>query len=212
MVFYFVTTLVSPPMVIYMGEDKFENEELLKYGFPCDIWFHVDDLSSAHVYLRVEDGTAIENIPRDVILDCAHLVKHNSIKGCKLSKVKVVYTPFSNLMKTARMDTGQVGFVDQHKVLSIEVGKNNEAVKRLEKTQKQRKPDLRAEKEEWDAQERQKKRQRDLEERKQKKTAAEQKQKEDELKSYKSLMQEGNMKTNKFDEQVDYRNFEDDFM
>ena len=36
--------------------------------------------------------------------------------GCKLSKVTVVYTPFTNLMKTARMDTGQVGFVDQKKV------------------------------------------------------------------------------------------------
>lgn len=40
-------------LVVYMGKDKFENEELLKYGFPEDVWFHVDDLSSAHVYLRM---------------------------------------------------------------------------------------------------------------------------------------------------------------
>jgi predicted ribosome quality control (RQC) complex YloA/Tae2 family protein len=37
---------------MYMGEDKYVNEELLKYGFPEDFWFHVDKLSSAHVYLR----------------------------------------------------------------------------------------------------------------------------------------------------------------
>jgi predicted ribosome quality control (RQC) complex YloA/Tae2 family protein len=42
-----------------MGKDKYENEELLKYGFPVkflfkeDLWFHVKDYSSAHVYLRL---------------------------------------------------------------------------------------------------------------------------------------------------------------
>lgn len=35
------------------GQDKHENEELIKYSFPTDVWFHVDDLSSAHVYLRM---------------------------------------------------------------------------------------------------------------------------------------------------------------
>ena len=35
--------------VIYMGEDKHVNEDLIKYGLPEDIWFHVDDMSSAHV-------------------------------------------------------------------------------------------------------------------------------------------------------------------
>ena len=31
---------------IYMGKDKYENESLIKYGWPEDIWFHVDNLSS----------------------------------------------------------------------------------------------------------------------------------------------------------------------
>lgn len=35
------------------GQDKNENEDLIKYSFPTDVWFHVDDLSSAHVYLRM---------------------------------------------------------------------------------------------------------------------------------------------------------------
>ncbi|XP_035178547.1 coiled-coil domain-containing protein 25 isoform X2 [Oxyura jamaicensis] len=29
------------------------DEDLIKYGWPEDIWFHVDKLSSAHVYLRL---------------------------------------------------------------------------------------------------------------------------------------------------------------
>jgi hypothetical protein len=46
-----------------MGRDKFENEDLIKYGWPEDVWFHVNDLSSAHVYLRLRDGVTIDTIP-----------------------------------------------------------------------------------------------------------------------------------------------------
>lgn len=28
---------------------QFENEDLIKYAYPEDVWFHVDKLSSAHV-------------------------------------------------------------------------------------------------------------------------------------------------------------------
>jgi hypothetical protein len=36
MVFFFTTK--NPAYVIYMGKDKYENEDLIKYGFPEDIW------------------------------------------------------------------------------------------------------------------------------------------------------------------------------
>jgi hypothetical protein len=29
------------------------DEDLIKWGWPEDVWFHVDKLSSAHVYLRL---------------------------------------------------------------------------------------------------------------------------------------------------------------
>ncbi|KEI39104.1 uncharacterized protein L969DRAFT_88555 [Mixia osmundae IAM 14324] len=41
-----------------MGVDKFENEDLIKHAWPEDVWFHVDKVSSAHVYLRMP-GEAI---------------------------------------------------------------------------------------------------------------------------------------------------------
>ena len=55
-----------------MGKDKFENEELLKYGFPEDIWFHVDNFSSAHVYLRLnpEENEDFNNIPESCLREC----------------------------------------------------------------------------------------------------------------------------------------------
>ena len=35
-------------------------------------------------------------------------VKQNSIQGCKLNNVSIVYTPWANLRKTASMEVGQV--------------------------------------------------------------------------------------------------------
>ena len=106
----------SPDWVVYVGKDKFENEKLLKNGFPEDLWFHVDDYSSAHVYLRIPlpawrkllcgvfpphgiapKGTSVLNtltedhyrsvIPQKVIEEMCTLVKGNSIEGGKLAEV-----------------------------------------------------------------------------------------------------------------------------
>ena len=68
----------------------------------------MDDLSSAHVYLRLPAGSSFESIPGDILEDCAQLVKANSIQGNKLNNITVVYTPWANLKKTQSMDVGQV--------------------------------------------------------------------------------------------------------
>lgn len=86
------------------GKDKHENEMLLQHGWESDVWFHVDKLSSAHVYLRLKDGVTIDTIPENVLQDCIQLVKHNSIEGNKLNNVGIVYTLWSNLKKTGDMD------------------------------------------------------------------------------------------------------------
>ncbi|XP_030920881.1 coiled-coil domain-containing protein 25 [Geospiza fortis] len=90
MVFYFTSNAAAAVYTIYMGKDKYENEDLIKYGWPEDVWFHVDKLSSAHVYLRLHQGQSMDDIPKEVLSDCAHLVKANSIQGCKLSSVTVL--------------------------------------------------------------------------------------------------------------------------
>ncbi len=86
MVFFFQT---SDGFVVYMGRDKYENEDLIKFGLLEDIWFHVDELSSAHVYLRLNPGQRLEDVPESTIEECAQLVKANSIEGCKLKEVNV---------------------------------------------------------------------------------------------------------------------------
>ena len=54
--------------------------------------FHVDDLSSAHVYLRLKKDQRLEDVSDKTVMECAQLVKANSIEGCKLKEVHVVYT------------------------------------------------------------------------------------------------------------------------
>jgi predicted ribosome quality control (RQC) complex YloA/Tae2 family protein len=57
------------------------DEELIKYGWEEDVWFHVDNLSSAHIYVRLPEGENWENISQDLLTDCAQLTKANSIEG-----------------------------------------------------------------------------------------------------------------------------------
>jgi predicted ribosome quality control (RQC) complex YloA/Tae2 family protein len=66
-------------------------QDLIKHALPHDIWFHVSQLSSAHVYLRLPSGVAWDTgIPPDTLEDCAQLVKANSIEGHKLNNVEIV--------------------------------------------------------------------------------------------------------------------------
>lgn len=125
-----------------MGEDKHVNEDLIKYGLPEDIWFHVDDMSSAHVYLRLKKDQKLEDVDEDDIHECAQLVKANSIEGCKASSVKVIYTRWRNLNKTSQMEVGAIGFHDRKKIKSIRVEKDNKIVNAINKTKEVLFPDL----------------------------------------------------------------------
>lgn len=180
----------------YMGKDKYENEDLIAYGQPEDVWFHVDDLSSAHVYLRLKPGQNLDDIPEDILLECASLVKANSIVGCKKSSVYVVYTRWKNLKKTSDMVDGQVGFHRPQNVRRMSVEKNNPIVNALNKTKVESHPDLRAEQQARLAEiQAQKKAQRKQEEKQKRIAELEQKQLKEEL-SYDRVMKSDRMMSN----------------
>ncbi|CAJ0889473.1 15610_t:CDS:2, partial [Entrophospora sp. SA101] len=80
-----------------MGKDKEENK-----------------ISSAHVYLRLRSEQKWDNIPLDLLNDLGQLVKANSIQGSKEKSITIVYTPWSNLLKTPGMATGVVSFHKQN--------------------------------------------------------------------------------------------------
>uniref|UniRef100_A0A7S1M5N6 NFACT RNA-binding domain-containing protein n=1 Tax=Neobodo designis TaxID=312471 RepID=A0A7S1M5N6_NEODS len=150
MVFFF-TLRSNPNVICYMGRDKHENEELIRWGWPEDWWFHVDSLSSAHVYVRLPYGASMDELTEEMIEECCQLVKANSIQGCKLNNVRIVYTPWANLKKTGDMDVGQVGYHDDKKQRFFTVAKKNNAmINALEKTRVEKDLDFRAEREERD--------------------------------------------------------------
>ncbi|KND86521.1 Coiled-coil domain-containing protein 25 [Tolypocladium ophioglossoides CBS 100239] len=144
MVYYFTSSVVQPSGFIYVGKDKFENEDLIKFGWEED--FHVDKLSSAHIYLRMQEGQSWDALPEDLVTDLAQLTKANSIEGNKKDNVTVIYTPWSNLKKDGSMEVGQVSFKDPRKVKRVLVAqRENPIVNRLNKTKVEKKPDLKLE-------------------------------------------------------------------
>nr|ACO12831.1 Coiled-coil domain-containing protein 25 [Lepeophtheirus salmonis] len=209
MVFYFTSDVVDPPVTLFMGLDKFENEYLIKWGWPEDVWFHVDKLSSTHVYLRLKPGQTLDDIPPAVLTDAAQLVKANSISGNKLNDIDVVYTLWSNLHKNeAQMEVGQVGFYKDKEVRKVRVErKENAIVNRLNKTKVEKVVDFQEARANRDREEREDKKRiyKEMEEEKKKEELR--RQAEAEERSYDRLMQEENMVSNK-----DGGNDSDDFM
>jgi NFACT protein RNA binding domain len=148
---------------MFMGKDKYENEELIKFGIPTDWWFHVDNLSSAHCYVRCD------TVPDQKILDyVCQLVKQNSIEGCKRQTVDIVYTKHGNLLKTKDMEIGAISYKDPSKVYYIKgVEKKPGILREIEKSRREEFPDLKRLKEDYEAEEagRQKKAQKEAERR-----------------------------------------------
>ncbi|GAB2284856.1 hypothetical protein Dimus_019309 [Dionaea muscipula] len=198
MVFYFKARPEVGDYTIFMGLDKYENEELIKYGFPEDIWFHVDKMSSAHVYLRLHKGQTMDAISEGLLEDCVQLVKANSIQGNKVNDIDVVYTPWSNLKKTASMDVGQVGFHNSKMVRTVRVEKRiNEVVNRLNRTKVERKPDFKAEREAYGAAEKAERKALLRDKKRREEMDRLEKERQAELRSYKNLMVSERMTSNK---------------
>jgi len=197
MVIYITSS--DPRFIIYLGKDKFENEELIKWGFPNDIWFHVDKFSSAHVYLRLPPEINIKTIPNQVLQECLQLVRDGSKDGRKQEKVSICYTPWQNLKKTNSMEIGEVGFKDEKQVFHIKnVTKDKELLKKLLKTKIEKEVDLEQERKSYDLEEELKKKE------KEDKIRYEEEMKE---KRFEYIDEIGEAHTNK--EDVDY---EEDFM
>ncbi|XP_050526835.1 coiled-coil domain-containing protein 25 [Daktulosphaira vitifoliae] len=136
MVLQYTSTVVDPPAILIRGADSHENDELIENMLPEDVWFHVEDMSSAHVYLRLKENQTLEDIPEKLLQDACQLVKANSIKGCKMHEVSVVYTMWSNLKKLPGMKPGEVSFHNSNVVKKMIVKKDKAVVNRLNKTEK----------------------------------------------------------------------------
>lgn len=146
MVFYF--NAVIPGEIedvtrqIYMGRDKIENDPLIRHSHPKNLWFHVDNVSLAHVYLQltpeeIQGFKQFETfqVNGELLTQMGQLVKANSIKGNKLNNVTIIYTPVENLHTDGLMDTGTVTFKNPKLVKRMTIAKkDNQVINKLNKT------------------------------------------------------------------------------
>lgn len=83
--------------IIWIGKNAQENWDIITKASQNDIWFHLEDFSSPHVILRVED-TKLKVVPKILINKCASLCKQHS-KYNKINKISIIYTEIKNVKK-----------------------------------------------------------------------------------------------------------------
>jgi predicted ribosome quality control (RQC) complex YloA/Tae2 family protein len=83
--------------VFLVGENKYDNFNLIDISETTDIWFHVEKEPSCHVILK--NSNKLNDIPRQVITRGAYLCKIHSKSRTKKTET-IMYTPLKNVTKT----------------------------------------------------------------------------------------------------------------
>lgn len=64
---------------VYIGKNNIQNDYIsLRFSNPNDIWFHTQKIHGSHVLLRNSENLEIDEIPENVLFNCAKLAKENS--------------------------------------------------------------------------------------------------------------------------------------
>ena len=64
---------------VYIGKNNIQNDYIsLKLSNPNDIWFHAQKIHGSHVLLRNPENLELDEIPENVLFNCAKLAKENS--------------------------------------------------------------------------------------------------------------------------------------
>ncbi len=90
--------------VIYVGTNAKENDDLFHTVKQTDLWFHLANLSSAHVYLSI-NGIPSKSEFGKLMYECGNIVKQHS--KCN-NNAKVCYIERKYLSKDKKTKTGQV--------------------------------------------------------------------------------------------------------
>ena len=80
MVFFFTSNTFKDEALIFMGSDMYENEDLIKYSFPKDVWFRVESFDSKHFFLRLPGLKNIDKVPSQLLEEISQLAKEYSKK------------------------------------------------------------------------------------------------------------------------------------
>ena len=82
---------------IWCGRNAANNDQLLDFAAPEDLWFHVANVSSGHVILRNPRKEALRKIPKQVVKRCACICKATiKVRGT----CTIMYTERKRVTKT----------------------------------------------------------------------------------------------------------------
>lgn len=81
---------------VYIGKNNMQNDYIsLRLSNPNDIWFHTQKIHGSHVLLRNSENLEIDEIPENVLFNCAKLAKENSKASTSLNvSVDYCYAKF----------------------------------------------------------------------------------------------------------------------
>lgn len=85
--------------IIYIGKNALGNEQIIKHSHPESLWFHFDNISSAHIILESKG----DDIPKRYIHQVA--AKLFNYKKNIPNNIKVIYTQIKNVKLTNVLGT-----------------------------------------------------------------------------------------------------------
>ena len=84
-----------------IGQCKEDHHQMIDESSPQDLWFHLEDHPSPHVFLKTNNTTK-NKISKNVIKACAFYCKQYS-KLKSSNNVSIIYTEIKNVEKTDKI-------------------------------------------------------------------------------------------------------------
>ena len=97
-------------VIFKLGQNAFENHEIIDNSDKSDWWFHLEDYPSGHCVVERE------NLEKEDIIFASTLVKENS-KYKNFKKLSICYTQIKNIKKTQKL--GEVKILKKPKTIII---------------------------------------------------------------------------------------------
>lgn len=106
---------LDEPVTFYIGTSQQENHDVISLGKPTDIWFHLADMSSAHVVAILPTIKITRKQRGNIIRRGAYLCKIHTKKTSSMSSVSVTYSTIQHVTKTST--PGSVIVREAHEII-----------------------------------------------------------------------------------------------
>lgn len=100
--------------ICFIGRNAKGNDQILRSASQKDLWFHLDNISSPHLILKMSEKIFPS---KEILLECAIILKSYKNSISEFQKVNVIYTLVSNIKLTKVL--GQVEFKCNTKVSKL---------------------------------------------------------------------------------------------